>query len=107
VNWWAGSYRTDRNDGIQPKKLNGTQVDFSDYRAGVGVTYAVSNRISVDVGAGYSIERQFDFARAGENLPLLTPRPTFRLQLKLHFEAAAVNRARYRSLGSFSALASS
>jgi len=80
----GGSYRTDRNDGIQPKKLNGTQVDFSDYRAGVGVTYAVSNRISVDVGAGYSIERQFDFARAGETFRT-DPSPYVRLQLKATF----------------------
>jgi len=80
----GGSYRTDRNDGIQPKKLNGTQVDFSDYRAGVGVTYAVSNRISVDVGAGYSIERQFDFARAGETFRT-DPSPYVRLQLRASF----------------------
>ena len=62
----SGSYRTDRNDNIRPTKLNGAQVDFNDYRAGVGLTYTVSKNLSLEVGAGYSIQRQFDFGRAGE-----------------------------------------
>ena len=41
----GGSFRTDRNDGIRPRKLSGTQVDFSDYRAGVGLTYAVAKNL--------------------------------------------------------------
>jgi hypothetical protein len=80
----GGSYRTDRNDDIQPRKLNGTQVDFTDYRAGVGFTYAVSKCLSVDVGAGCSIQRQFDFARAGEVFRT-DPSPYVRLQLKASF----------------------
>ena len=41
----GGSFRTDRNDEIQPAhKLSGTQVDFADYRVGVGLTYDLSAR---------------------------------------------------------------
>ncbi len=80
----GGSFRTDRNDNIRPSKLNGTQVDFADYRAGIGVTYSMSDRFSVDVGAGCSIERQFDFARAGE-VYRTDPSPYVRLQLKASF----------------------
>lgn len=90
LNLWAGgelvggSFRTDRNDGIRPGKLNGTQVDFSDYRAGVGLGYAVSDRVSLDVGAGISISRQFDFGRAGETYRT-DPSPYVRLKMSAQF----------------------
>ncbi len=80
----GGSYRTDRNDNIRPGKLNGTQVDFSDYRAGVGLAYALTDHVSVDVGAGYSLQRRFDFARAGEKYRT-DPSPYVRLQLSAAF----------------------
>lgn len=80
----GGSFRTDRNDNIRPSKLNGTQVDFADYRAGVGLTYEVTKNVSFDVGAGYSIQRQFDFARAGETYRT-DPSPYVRLQMSAAF----------------------
>jgi hypothetical protein len=80
----GGSFRTDRNDDIRPKKLNGTQVDFADYRAGVGLTYKMSENVSVDVGAGVSISRQFDFGRAGETYRT-DPSPYVRLQMSAAF----------------------
>ncbi len=80
----GGSYRTDVNDGITPHKLSGTQVDFADYRTGIGLTYAVSDRFSVDLGAGYSIQRHFAFHRAGENYRT-DPSPYLRLELKASF----------------------
>ncbi len=80
----GGSFRTDRNDGIEPRKLNGTQVDFSDYRAGVGLVYSFNKLCSLDIGAGYSIERQFDFARAGETYRT-DPSPYVRIGLKAAF----------------------
>ena len=80
----GGSYRTDRNPGIQPAKLNGTQVDFVDYRVGVGFSYDLSKLSSLDFGAGYSIQREFDFDRAGETYRT-DPSPYIRLTLKLAF----------------------
>ncbi len=62
----GGSFRTDRNDEIQPHKLSGAQVDFADYRVGVGLTYDLSKQMTLDIGAGCSIEREFHFDRAGE-----------------------------------------
>src|SRR5689334_8144124 len=41
----GGSFRTDHNEGIQPAKLRGAQVDFTDYRAGVGLTYEISDKL--------------------------------------------------------------
>ncbi len=80
----GGSYRTDRNQGIQPAKLRGAQVDFNDYRAGLGVAYALNPNFTVDFGAGYSIQRHFAFHRAGENYRT-DPSPFIRLELKAAF----------------------
>jgi hypothetical protein len=80
----GGSYRTDHNPNIQPRKLDGTQVNFSDYRAGVGLTYQASNSISLTLAGGCSIQREFDFARAGETYRT-DPSPYVRLQLSAAF----------------------
>lgn len=80
----GGSYRTDTNDSITPHKLSGTQVDFYDYHAGVGLTYTLSNACSVDFDAGYSIQRHFAFHRAGENYRT-DPSPYLRVALKAQF----------------------
>jgi hypothetical protein len=80
----GGSFRTDHNDDIRPKKLNGTQVDFADYRAGVGLTYKMSSNVSFDLGGGVSISRQFDFGRAGETYRT-DPSPYVRLQMSAAF----------------------
>ena len=80
----GGAFRTDRNDNIQPAKLNGTTVNFSDYRAAVGFVYTVSDTFKVDLDAGCSIQRQFDFGRAGETYRT-DPSPYVRLQLSAQF----------------------
>ncbi len=84
----GGSFRTDHHDEFDNirhvDKLSGTQVDYSDYRAGVGLTYAISNQIDVDLGGGYSIRRSFDFNRAGENYHT-DPAPYLRLEFKAKF----------------------
>lgn len=80
----GGSYRTDKNSGITPHKLSGAQVDFNDYRAGVGVAYNLKQNLSVDLGAGYSIQRHFAFHRAGENYRT-DPSPFLRLEIKAAF----------------------
>ncbi len=80
----GGSFRTDRNSDIRPGKLNGTQVDFADYRAGMGLTYSVSDHVSFDAAAGLSFQRQFDFGRAGETYRT-DPSPYVRLQMSASF----------------------
>ena len=87
---WVGgeivgaSFRTDHNSDIRPKKLDGTQVDFTDYRAGVGLAYAVTDRFKFKLGAGYSIQRHFAFHRAGENYRT-DPSPYVNLELQAAF----------------------
>jgi hypothetical protein len=83
----GGSYRIDEHDeffGPHITKLRNAQVDFTDYRAGVGLTYEVSKNLDVDLGAGCSIQRHFAYHRAGENFRT-DPSPYVRIEIKAHF----------------------
>src|SRR5262245_9359280 len=80
----GGAFRTDRNDNIQPTKLSGATVNFSDYRAAVGFVYTMSDSFKVNLDAGCSVQRQFDFGRAGETFRT-DPSPYVRLQLSAQF----------------------
>jgi hypothetical protein len=70
IDFWAGgeltggSFRTDRNSAIVPAKLNGAEVDYSEYRVGGGLIYSPCDNVSIDLGGGYAIRREFDFHRA-------------------------------------------
>jgi hypothetical protein len=80
----GGSFRTDREDTIVPHKLSGAQVDYSDYRVGGGFIYSPCNAVTVDIGGGYSIERKFDFYRAGMTYKT-DGAPYLRLEVKAKF----------------------
>lgn len=80
----GGSFRTDRDNSIEPHKLDGAQVDYEDYRVGGGAIYSPCDAISLDLGAGYVVERGFKFHRAGENYRT-DPAPFLRLQFKAKF----------------------
>lgn len=80
----GGSFRTDHDDDITPRKLSAAQVDYSDYRVGFGLEYAPSDALSLDFGIGYSLQRSFDFNRAGEDYAT-EPAPYIRLALKAKF----------------------
>lgn len=83
----GGSFRTDHHDdfvGPHVAKLSGTQVDYNDYRAGAGITYSPTNRIDVDLGGGFAIQRSFNYHRAGEYYRT-DPAPYLRLEIKAKF----------------------
>jgi hypothetical protein len=80
----GGSYRTDEDSTIVPTALNNAQVDYSDYRVGGGFIFSPSDSVSLDLGAGYSIERSFDFHRADIKYKT-DPAPYLRLQVKAKF----------------------
>jgi opacity protein-like surface antigen len=84
----GGAFRTDHHDEFQNiphvAKLSGTQVDYSDYRAGAGMTYKMTNQFDLDLGAGYAIQRSFNFHRAGETYRT-DPAPFVRFELKAKF----------------------
>jgi hypothetical protein len=80
----GGSFRTDNDPTIRPTKLSGAQVDYEDYRVGLGLVYSPSDNISLDLGGGCSIERGFKFHRAGENFRT-DPAPYIKFQFKAKF----------------------
>ena len=83
----GGSFRTDHHDeyvGPHIAKLSGTQVDYADYKAGGGFTYNLCNAVSVDGSAGYSIQRSFNYHRAGEYYRT-DPAPYLQIALKAKF----------------------
>jgi hypothetical protein len=80
----GGSFRTDRNNAIVPAKLNGAQVDYSEYRVGGGFIYSPCDNVSLDFGAGYAIQRQFDFHRADVKYEA-DGAPYLRLEFKAKF----------------------
>src|SRR3954452_11803950 len=80
----GGSYRTDQNDGIIPRKLSGAQVDYTEYRAGLGLDFHPSDRVSLNVGAGCAVLRRINFDRAGEEFDA-DPAPYARLMFKAEF----------------------
>ncbi len=62
----GGSFRTDRDNNIVPRKLSNAQVDYSEYRAGLGIEYHPREEFSILVGGGYAFQRRINFERAGE-----------------------------------------
>lgn len=81
----GGSFRTDRNSSINfPPKLNGAEVDYSEYRGGVGLSYNPCDQVSLDLVGGYAFERQFDFGRADKKYTA-DPAPYLRVSVKAEF----------------------
>ena len=84
----GGAFRTDHhpefNNIPHVDKLSGTQVDYYDYRAGVGATYSLTGQIDLDLGGGYAVQRSFNFHRAGEYYRT-DPAPYLRFEIKAKF----------------------
>lgn len=80
----GGSFRTDENSGIVPAKLNHAVVDYSDYRVGAGLVWHITDHVDLDLGAGCSIQRRFNYERAGQSYKT-DPAPYARMILKAEF----------------------
>jgi hypothetical protein len=80
----GGSFRTDHDNNIVPAKLSGAVVDYSDYRAGVGLRYSVNGHIDLDLGGGCSVQRDFNFERASQYFRT-DPAPYVRFEFKAKF----------------------
>lgn len=62
----GGSFRTDRDNSIFPVKLRNAAVDYSEYRAGLGIEFHPTKTVSLNLGGGYAFQRRFNFERANE-----------------------------------------
>ena len=61
----GGAFRTDRDDDIQPSRLSNAQVDYTEYRAGLGMEIRCSSAVAISLNGGYAFQRRFNFERAG------------------------------------------
>ena len=80
----GGSFRTERNDTIVPHKLSNAQVDYSDYRGGVGFVWHPTDGVGLEFNGGYSFQRRFNFERADEDYTT-DPAPYVKVSLKAEF----------------------
>ncbi|MDQ6765690.1 MAG: hypothetical protein M3Z22_06275 [Verrucomicrobiota bacterium] len=80
----GSSFRTDRNDGIVPHRLSNAQIDYSEYRAGLGVEFHPCDHFSVNLGGGYDLLRRMNFDRANVEFKS-DPAPYARLAFRAEF----------------------
>ncbi len=85
----GGSFRTDQHTdyrfrGPKVKKLYNAELDFADYRAGVGATYSPTDKINIDLSGGSSVLREFKYGAVGETYRT-DPAPYVRLEFKAKF----------------------
>jgi hypothetical protein len=78
----GGAYKTDRRD-VDPHKLSGAVVTYTDIRAGGGVTWK-AKPFTVELAAGASMQREFDYARAGSRFRT-RPAPYVELAIETRF----------------------
>jgi hypothetical protein len=59
------SYKTAPNPEARPQdqRFNSAVVDFTEYRAGAGLTYSPIKQIDIDLSGGWDIQRDFDYYR--------------------------------------------
>ncbi len=80
----GGSFRTEASTTILPRRLSNAQVDYSEYRAGVGVDFHFGQAVTLSMAGGYAFERRFNFDRAGFEYET-DPAPYVRATLKAEF----------------------
>jgi len=79
----GGAFKTDRRNVPADTNLSGAVVTYTDIRAGGGITYECKP-FSVDLGAGESLQREFDYHRAHERFRT-EPSPFVKLTVKAEF----------------------
>ncbi len=80
----AGGFSTDTHNVDRKPSLNHAAVQYSEYRAGAGVSYKI-HQCTLDVAAGYAFQRKFDFFRAEEGFPTNAGAPYVQVELKTGF----------------------
>jgi len=78
----GGAYKTD-NRQVTPAKLSGAVITYDEVRAGAGITWK-ARPLTLDFGAGYTVQSEFNYNRAGESFTT-HPAPYVRLTARLDF----------------------
>ncbi len=80
----GGSFRVDDMNSHKEKTLDHAVVDYSEWRAGAGLTYKVSG-VELDLGAGYAFQRKFDYHRANAGYETDQGAPYVKLRVSAAF----------------------
>lgn len=75
----GGGYR---NGPTYDRRTSNALLDYSEYRAGSGVNYTPRKGLSFEMTAGWSIERRFDYFRAGPD-DASKSAPYFKLEVSI------------------------
>jgi hypothetical protein len=75
----GGGYR---NGPTNDRRTNNAILDYSEYRAATGVNYNPQKGFSCEITAGWSVERRFDYFRAGPD-DLTRSAPYFKLDISI------------------------
>jgi hypothetical protein len=78
----GGAFKTD-NRPVVPAKLSGAVITYDEVRAGAGITWK-AKPLTFDFGAGYTVQSEFDYSRAGESFET-HPAPYVSLTARLDF----------------------
>ncbi|MDB6151816.1 MAG: hypothetical protein JWL90_269 [Chthoniobacteraceae bacterium] len=86
---WAGGelvYNSFRTDSTHNRSgtLDHAVVDYSEYRAGAGLSWTVAN-CALEVGGGYAFQRKFDFYRAENGYETDKGAPYARVEFRAAF----------------------
>jgi hypothetical protein len=79
----GGAYKTDNRAVVNPEKISGGVMTYDEIRAGAGITWK-AKPLSIDFGAGYTVQSEFDYSRAGESFDT-HPAPYVGLTARLDF----------------------
>jgi hypothetical protein len=79
----GGAYKTDNRSYVVPEKISGGVLTYDEIRAGAGVTWK-AKPLTVDFGAGYTVQSEFDYSRAGESFDT-HPAPYVGMTARLDF----------------------
>ena len=83
----SGTYRVSPGFGtarFQPR-LNGSVLEYMEFRTGVGATWKVSHNWTLEAETGYVPYRKFDYFRAGPNLDTRSGAPYGQLSIGARF----------------------
>ena len=80
--WFNLTHRTDDDEAV-PGPLRDAILSYREIRAGLGIKYKPTDRLSVGLNGGYTLDREWDYERAGytldqENAPYV--KATFELR---------------------------
>jgi hypothetical protein len=81
----SGDFRTDDHSFKRQENLNHALVEYKEWRVGAGFSWRPCANALIDLGAGYVINREFDFHRANESFETDGGAPFVKMEFRATF----------------------